>query len=56
MLELSKGNTSLRRYGKLQDSLESPTERSMHILLVNPGSRQVSVPLVRRAGVDLVER
>lgn len=39
MSELSEGGTPLCCHGKLQDSPESPTERSMHVLLVDPGPR-----------------
>lgn len=35
-VDLPEGNTSLYCNGKLQDPPESPTERSMHLLLVHP--------------------
>ena len=39
ILEPSEGNTPLCCHGELQDSAESPTERSMYDLLVNPDPR-----------------
>lgn len=39
MLELSERNPPLRCNGELQDSPESPAQRSMYVLLVYPGPR-----------------